>query len=97
MKKIIKSKIFILFIMFFLISPKISFAKEIPQMEDGIYYVDELNVLSDKTKEIINKENNKAKNGAEVFVVTVDNLDEDIVDYTHKVFNEYKIGDKEKK
>lgn len=96
MKKIIKSKIFVLFIMFFLISPSISFAKEIPKMEDGIYYVDELNVLSDETKDLINEENKKASNGAEVFVVTVDNLDEDVVDYTYKVFSEYKIGDKEK-
>lgn len=96
MKKIIKNKIFVLFIMFFLISPKISFAKEIPQMENGIYYVDELDVLSDETKDLINKENKKATNGAEVFVVTVNNLDEDIVDYTHKVFSEYKIGDKKK-
>lgn len=96
MQKMIKNKIFVLFMMFFLIFPSVSFAKEIPKMQEGIYYIDELNVLSNETKEIINEENKKATNGAEVFVVTVNNLDEDIVDYTHKVFSEYKIGDKKK-
>lgn len=96
MQKIIKNKIFVLFMMFFLIFPSVSFAKEIPKMQEGIYYVDGLNVLSNETKEIINEENKKASNGAEVFVVTVNNLDEDVVNYTYKVFSEYKIGDKEK-
>ena len=67
--------------------------KGIPKF-DGNYYVDELGVLSPDTKDLINETNRSFKNGEEFFVVTVDNLDEDPVDYGVKIFNKYQIGAK---
>lgn len=78
-----------------LLFPTKSKALDVPK-DDGNFYIDKLNVLSDDSKNIINDKNEilKKKNKAQIFVLTVDGLDEDVATYSQKAFDFYKLGDK---
>lgn len=92
----INHSIFIFIILVFLtLFPTKSKALDVPK-DDGNFYIDKLNVLSEDSKNIINSSNEifKNKNKAQIFVLTVDGLDEDVVDYSQKAFDFYKLGDK---
>lgn len=86
-------KIFLAILMVVLLPFSISHAKEVPD-HDTNYYLDELNVLSEETKEEINKQN--FSDGSQIFVLTVKDLDEDPFDFSMKAFKKYQLGDKEK-
>lgn len=90
-KKILLIIGLIIFLSFFNLVGALFNQNKIPDFGDN-YYADELGVLSPKTKDLINQTNRSFKDGQEFFVVTVDNLDEDPVDYGLKIFNEYEIG-----
>ena len=94
MKKLIK-RIFILNFLILFLFPAWSFAKEIPKPNEN-YYIDELNILSDNTKKLINKTNNTFTDGQQFFVLTVKDLDKDPVEYGVRAFNIYKLGSKDK-
>jgi hypothetical protein len=90
--KYAKLKIFFVFLFIMLMPFNISLAREIPNHNSN-YYVDEMNVLSEETKNLIN--NQEIRNGGQVFVLTVDNLEEDPYDFAVKAFKEYRLGDKD--
>lgn len=71
--------------------------KEVPPHNSN-YYIDELDILSSETKQIINSQSRKLEEqaGTQVFVLTVDNLDEDPQSYAEKAFESYKLGNAEK-
>lgn len=94
MKNLIKN-IFILNFLILFLFPAWSFAKEMPRPNEN-YYIDELNILSNNTKDLINTTNNNFTNGQQFFVLTIKDLDEDPVEYGVKAFNTYKLGDKNK-
>ena len=90
----LKSKIkYLLFILLMFLPISISHAKEVPEHNSN-YFVDELGVLSEDTKNLINNQN--FKDGEQIFVLTVDKMDEDPFDYGMKAFKKYQLGDKEK-
>lgn len=85
----------LLFIFTLLVSFNSSYANnEIPDY-DRNYYIDELNILSNKTKERINYVNNNFDDGTEVFVLTKNNLTDDPQDYAVRAFKAYNLGSKE--
>lgn len=86
-------KLFLAILMVFLLPISIAHAKEVPD-HDTNYYLDELNVLSEETKTEINNQN--LPDGAQIFVLTVKDLDEDPFDFSMKAFKKYQLGDKEK-
>lgn len=86
-------KLFLAILMVFLLPFSIVHAKEVPD-HDSNYYIDELNVLSEETKTEIN--NQDLPDGAQIFVLTVNDLDEDPFDFAVEAFKKYQIGDKEK-
>ena len=88
-----KFKHLLLFTLMFFLSYTISLAKEIPD-HDSNYYIDELNVLSEDTKQLINEQS--FEGGEQIFVLTVDNMDEDLQDYAVRAFEKYKLGAKGK-
>ncbi len=65
-------------------------SKDVPDHDEN-YFIDELNVLSDESKEIINSQD--LPHGSQIFVLTVDNMDYDPFDYGMKAFEKYKLGD----
>lgn len=50
------------------------------------YYEDNLNVLSNETKDKINEANNNLEDNGEIFVLTVNNLEYDVKEYADKAF-----------
>lgn len=50
------------------------------------YYEDNLNVLSNETKDKINEANNNLEDNDEIFVLTVNNLEYDVKEYADKAF-----------
>lgn len=90
MNKIINILIFIL-ISFFPFKEPVT--NDIPDHNEN-YYLDELGVLSEESKEKINNQN--LPNGAQIFVLTVDNIDEDPSSYSVRVYEKYKLGNKER-
>lgn len=86
-------KLFLAILMVLLLPFSIVHAKEVPD-HDTNYYLDELNVLSEETKTEIN--NQELPDGAQIFVLTVNDLDEDPFDFAMKAFKKYQIGDKDK-
>lgn len=90
----LKSKIkYLLFILLMFLSINTSYAKEVPD-HDSNYYIDELVVLSETSKKAINGQ--QLPDGAQIFVLTVDKMDEDPFDYGMKAFKKYQLGDKDK-
>lgn len=90
----LKSKIkYLLFILLMFLPINTSYAKEVPE-HDSNYFIDELGVLSEGSKGKINEQ--KLPEGAQIFILTVDNMDEDPFDYGMKAFKKYQLGDKEK-
>ena len=71
--------------------------KEVPPHNSN-YYIDELDILSSETKQIINSRSRKLdeQDGTQVFVLTVDGLDEDPQSYAEKALKSYKLGNAEK-
>ena len=71
----------------------------IPDAPDPFYAADFANVLDKETEDYIIEKNGTLENfcGAQIVVVTTDFLDGmDIEDYAYKLFNDWKIGDKDK-
>lgn len=50
------------------------------------YYEDNLNVLSNETKDKINEANNNLEDNGEIFILTVNNLECDVKEYADKAF-----------
>ena len=97
MKRLRSSRIFYLVLVFFCLFQIKSFAS-IPQPSRD-YYLDELNVLDEKTKENINKTNKEleSKTGAQVIVITLENNEGyEGNSFGTDIFNNWHIGDKEK-
>lgn len=86
-------KLFLAILMVLLLPFSIAHAKEVPD-HDSNYYIDELNVLSEETKTEIN--NQELPDCAQIFVLTINDLDEDPFDFAMKAFKKYQIGDKDK-
>lgn len=88
--------------LFLVLQVNILFAQDVLPKEvlphNSNYYIDELNILSSETKQIINSRSRKLGNqdGTQVFVLTVDNLDEDPQSFVEKAFKLYKLGNAEK-
>ena len=95
MKKLLSKKfnILLLFIFILLLPLKLSYAYDVPE-PDANYYIDNLNILSEETKNKINRQNNEFKNGEQIFVLTVNNMDDDPQEYAVEAFNKYKLGNK---
>lgn len=95
MKKLLSKKFntLLLFIFILLFPLKLSYAYNIPEPNTN-YYIDNLNILSEETKNKINKQNNEFKNGEQIFILTVNNMDDDPQDYAVEAFNKYKLGNK---
>lgn len=71
----------------------------IPDAPNPFYAADFANVLDKETEDYIIEKNGTLENfcGAQIVVVTTDFLDGmDIEDYAYKLFNDWKIGDKDK-
>ena len=71
----------------------------IPQPTEQFYVADYANVLTQETRDHIVMRNDElfAQTGAQIIVATIDFLDGyEIEDYAYAMFNEWKIGDKEK-
>lgn len=97
MKKASYCKIILLIMAFFCFLQVDSFAS-IPKAGDD-YYLDQLDVLDEKTKDNINRTNRQLedKTGSQVVVMTLYNPNEyDGNAYGTEIFNQWKIGDKKK-
>ena len=92
------SVIGILWLLFIILLPIKSNATKIPEPTSN-FYLDQLNLLSDESKEEINKTNRELekKTGSQVIVISQKNVDEDPVQFATEIFNKWKIGDKDKK
>ena len=90
--KYTKLKVFFAFLFIILMPFNTSLAREIPEPNNK-YYIDEMNILSEGTKNLIS--NQDLKDGSQIFVLTLKNLDEDPFDFAVRSFKEYKLGDEE--
>lgn len=74
-------------------------AETLPISTNSIYVQDNANILNEETETYIQKKSEELKrfNGGEIAVVSIDSLNgENIDNYSKKLFNSWKIGDKEK-
>ena len=97
MRKAKLNKIWLLLLVFFCLFQTKTYAS-IPNPTDN-YYLDELNLLDDNTKENINKTNRQLedKTGSQVVVMTLDNPENlEGAYYGTEIFNAWKIGDQKK-
>ena len=97
MRKAKLNKIWLLLLVFFCLFQTKTYAS-IPIPTDN-YYLDELNLLDDNTKENINKTNRQLedKTGSQVVVMTLDNPENFEGNYYGtEIFNAWKIGDQKK-
>lgn len=97
MRKAKLNKIWLLLLVFFCLFQTKTYAS-IPNPTDN-YYLDELNLLDDNTKENINKTNRQLedKTGSQVVVMTLDNPENFEGNYYGtEIFNAWKIGDQKK-
>lgn len=97
MRKAKFKRIWLIFIIFFCLFQSKTYAS-IPNPTDN-YYLDELNLLDESTKENINKTNKQLedKTGSQVVVMTLANprgLEGNY--YGTEIFNSWKIGDQQK-
>lgn len=97
MRKAKFKRLWLLFLVFFCLFQTKTYAS-IPSPTDN-YYLDELNLLDESTKENINKTNRQLedKTGSQVVVMTLDNPD--MLEgnyYGTEIFNSWKIGDDKK-
>ncbi len=97
MRKAKFKRLWLLFLVFFCLFQTKTYAS-IPSPTDN-YYLDELNLLDESTKENINKTNRQLedKTGSQVIVMTLDNPD--MLEgnyYGTEIFNSWKIGDDKK-
>lgn len=97
MRKAKFKRLWLLFLVFFCLFQTKTYAS-IPSSTDN-YYLDELNLLDESTKENINKTNRQLedKTGSQVVVMTLDNPD--MLEgnyYGTEIFNSWKIGDDKK-
>lgn len=97
MRKANFKRLWLIFIIFFCLFQSKTYAS-IPRPTDN-YYLDELNLLDDATKENINKTNRQLedKTGSQVVVMTLANPDGlEGNYYGTEIFNSWKIGDQKK-
>lgn len=97
MEKVRFRKLWLLLIIFFCLFQSKTYAS-IPSPTDN-YYLDELNLLDEPTKENISKTNKQLedKTGSQVIVMTLPNPEGlDGASYGTEIFNAWKIGDQEK-
>lgn len=97
MRKAKFKRLWLLFLVFFCLFQTKTYAS-IPSTTDN-YYLDELNLLDESTKENINNTNRQLedKTGSQVVVMTLDNPD--MLEgnyYGTEIFNSWKIGDDKK-
>lgn len=97
MRKAKFKRLWLLFLVFFCLFQTKTYAS-IPSPTDN-YYLDELNLLDESTKENINNTNRQLedKTGSQVVVMTLDNPD--MLEgnyYGTEIFNSWKIGDDKK-
>ena len=97
MRKAKFKRLWLLFLVFFCLFQTKTYAS-IPSPTDN-YYLDELNLLDESTKENINSTNRQLedKTGSQVVVMTLDNPD--MLEgnyYGTEIFNSWKIGDDKK-
>lgn len=97
MRKVKFKRLWLIFIIFFCLFQSKTYAS-IPNPTDN-YYLDELNLLDESTKENINKTNKQLedKTGSQVVVMTLANphgLEGNY--YGTEIFNSWKIGDQQK-
>lgn len=73
------------------------FALSIPQQDESIYVNDYSNVISEETKnELVSiNQSSDYETGGYVVVATFDFVDEDLYDFSYRLFNEWKIGSSE--
>jgi len=92
-------KILIIITLILVLTCNVVFAADIPEPTSDFYVNDTANVLSEQTKKLIIDKNVALydKTGAQIVVVTVEFTNTaSIADYAYELFNEYKIGSKDK-
>lgn len=97
MRKAKYNRLRLVFLIFFCLFQTKAYAS-IPKPTDN-YYLDELNILDETTRDNINKTNRQLedKTGSQVVVATLPNPEGlDGASYGTKIFNDWKIGDKNK-
>ena len=97
MRKAKLKRFWLLLLLFFCLFQTKTYAS-IPNPTDN-YYLDELNLLDDNTKENINKTNRQLedKTGSQVVVMTLDNPENlEGAYYGTEIFNAWKIGNQKK-
>lgn len=97
MRKAKLKRFWLLLLVFFCLFQTKTYAS-IPNPTDN-YYLDELNLLDDNTKENINKTNRQLedKTGSQVVVMTLDNPENlEGAYYGTEIFNAWKIGNQRK-
>ncbi|MDO5047315.1 MAG: TPM domain-containing protein [Anaerococcus sp.] len=98
MKKLRPIKLGVLLLLLFIIHPSLVKGQSLDQKVDDFYY-DQLSILDDKSKKNIRETNLELqeKIGSQVLVLTLDNPQGlEAMDYGTEIFNDLKIGDKEK-
>ena len=92
-KNILKVFIFALILLFL---PKSVLARDIPN-SPSTYYLDELNVLDQDTKDHLTKVNKELeqKTGSQVIFVSLDDMDDDPAQFGAELINKWGIGDKD--
>ncbi|MGI5971059.1 MAG: TPM domain-containing protein [Oscillospiraceae bacterium] len=95
MKKAL-SLLFIIYLVCALCAPALALEVVSPTPEG--YYADYAHVLSEETKEMILSKGAALDqaNGAQIVVVTLNEVSGDLGDYAYQLFNEWGIGDKDK-
>lgn len=97
MRKAKFKRLWLIFLIFFCLFQSKTYAS-IPNPTEN-YYLDELNLLDESTKENINKTNRQLedKTGSQVVVITLANPDDlEGNYYGTEIFNSWKIGDQKK-
>lgn len=90
----IKKILLTLTVLFICIRPVL--ATRIPAQDSSIYVNDYAEVLNESTKQTLISKNKDCdyKTGGYVVVATFDFVDEDLYDFSYKLFNQWGIGDK---